>query len=60
MDTTKPRRRRKLVTFEASVEWVAWVDGLAARAGTNRSTVIDQALRRHAESLRYRAKVPKR
>jgi predicted transcriptional regulator len=63
METIKQnrmRRRKKVVTFEASEAWVEWVDGLAEKVGANRSTTIDQALRRLAMHLRYGSLPPKR
>jgi predicted transcriptional regulator len=53
-------RTKKLVTFEASEAWVRWVDGLADAVGASRSTTIDQALRRLADSVGYEASPPKR
>lgn len=57
---SRARRRKRLVSMEASEAWVEWLDGLADKAGTTRSATIDQALRRLAMHLRYESMPPKR
>lgn len=54
------RPAKKLVTLEASPEWIEWVDGVAEKIGLSRSATIDQAMRRLAMHLRCKSLPPKR
>ncbi len=51
---------RKLVTFEASPEWVAWADRFADQLTLSRTATIDQAMRRLATDLGFPEPPPKR
>lgn len=57
---SRKRRRKRLIAVEASEDYVRWLDGLTEHTGQDRSTTIDLALRKLAESARYRPKPPQR
>ncbi len=53
-------RRKKLVNFEASHEWIEWADRFADRLTLSRAATIDQAMRRLATDLGFPEPPPKR
>ena len=52
--------KRNIVSIGGSEEWRAWLGKLADHAHMPNTTLIDQALIRYAETIGFKAPMPKR